>query len=75
MDQALRDPVTFYNNVTAYDMLEFLLTNSGGLHDVDLATLPSTMLQYYAKEDSIPKFITFPSVTTTINTMPPRTIR
>jgi len=39
----LRDATTFYNNVTAYTMLEFLRTNSGGLHDVDLATLPSDM--------------------------------
>jgi len=38
----LRDATTFFNNVTAYTMLEFLRTNSGGLHDVDLATLPST---------------------------------
>ena len=36
----LRDPTTFYNNVTAYNMLEFLCTNSGG----DLATIPSDML-------------------------------
>ena len=53
----LRDPVTFYNNVTGYDMLEFLRINSGGLHDVDLASLPSTMLEYYAKHESIPEFI------------------
>lgn len=38
-------------------MLNFLHTNSGGLKDVDLATLPSTMLHYYSQEDSIPKFI------------------
>lgn len=55
--KALRDPLTFYNNVTAYDMLEFLRTNSGGLHDVDVATLPSAMLHYYANNDSIPEFI------------------
>jgi hypothetical protein len=55
--KALRDPTTFYNNVTAYDMLEFLRTNSGGLHNVDVATLPSKMLQYYANNDSIPEFI------------------
>jgi hypothetical protein len=55
--KALRDPLTFYNNVTAYDMLEFLRRNSGGLHNVDVATLPSAMLHYYANNDSIPEFI------------------
>ena len=49
----LRDPTTFYNNVTAYDMLEFLCTNSGG----DLATIPSDMLHYYANAKGIPEFI------------------
>jgi hypothetical protein len=53
----LRDPTSYYNNVTAYTMLEFLRTNSGGLHDVDLATLPSDMLHYYAITEGMPKFI------------------
>ena len=53
----LRDATTFFNNVTAYTMLEFLRTNSGGLHDVDLATLPSNMLHYYATAEGIPEFI------------------
>ena len=53
----LRDATTFFNNVTAYTMLEFLRTNSGGLHDVDLATLPSDMLHYYATAEGIPEFI------------------
>ena len=53
----LRDPTTFYNNVTGYTMLEFLRTNSGGLHDVDLATLPSDMLHYYVAAEGIPEFI------------------
>ena len=53
----LRDATTFYNNVTAYTMLEFLHTNSGGLNVVDLATLPSDMLQYYATAEGIPEFI------------------
>lgn len=38
-------------------MLEFFRANSGGLHNVDLATLPSDMLHYYANSNSIPKFI------------------
>jgi hypothetical protein len=49
----LRDPTTFYNNVTAYDMLKFLCTNSGG----DLAMIPSDMLHYYANAEGIPEFI------------------
>ena len=32
----LRDATSYYNNVMAYTMLEFLRTNSGGLHDIDL---------------------------------------
>ena len=53
----LRDPTSYYNNVTGYTMLEYLRTNSGGLHDVDLATLPSDMLHYYAAAEGIPEFI------------------
>ena len=55
--KTLRHPVTFYNNVTAYALLEHLRDNSGGLHGNDLATLPSEMLHYYANEDGIPEFI------------------
>jgi hypothetical protein len=55
--KALRDTVTFYNNVTAYNMFEHLCTNSGGLHNVDLATLPADMLHYYATAEGIPEFI------------------
>ena len=55
--KALCDAVTFYNNVTGYDMFEHLRTNSGGLHDVDLASLPAEMLHYYEKAASIPEFI------------------
>jgi hypothetical protein len=53
----LRHPITFYNNVTAYDLLEYLRTNSGGLHNTDLATLPTEMVHYYANENGIPEFI------------------
>jgi hypothetical protein len=55
--KALRHPVTFYNNVTAFTLLEYLHTNSGGLHSNDLATLPSEMLHYYADAEGIPEFI------------------
>ncbi len=50
-------PITFYNNVMAYDLLEYLHTNSGGLHNTDLATLPTEMLHYYTNKDGIPEFI------------------
>ncbi len=53
----LHHPITFYNNVTAYNLLEYLRTNSGGLHNTDLALLPTEMLHYYANEDGIPEFI------------------
>ena len=53
----LRDPVTIYNNVNAYTIIEYLRTNSSGLHNIDLALLPSEMLHYYANEDGIPEFI------------------
>ena len=49
----LRDPTSYYNNVKAYTMLEF----SGGVHDVDLATLPADMLHYYATAEGIHEFI------------------
>jgi hypothetical protein len=53
-----RDPTSYYNNVMEYDILAFLHTNSGGLHDVDLATLSSSdMLHYYATAEGIPEFI------------------
>jgi hypothetical protein len=53
----LRHPITFYNSVMAYDLVEYLRTNSGGLHNTNLATLPTEMLYYYANEDGIPEFI------------------
>lgn len=60
--KALHDPVTFYNNVTAYNMVEFLCTNSGGLHDVNIATLPSTMLHYHANTKQHPPIHPQPQV-------------
>ena len=55
--KSLRDPITFYNNVTSYDLLNHLRNNSGGLHNNDLASLPAEMLHYYANEEGIPEFI------------------
>jgi len=53
----LRDAVTFYNSITAYDLLDHLVVNSGGLHTIDLVNLPTEMLQYYASSEGIPDFI------------------
>ena len=53
----LRHPVTFYNSVTAYDLLNHLVINSGGLHRNDLVNLPSEMLHFYEKAEGIPEFI------------------
>ena len=53
----LRNAVTFYNSITAYDLLDHLVVNSGGLHTIDLVNLPTEMLQYYASSEGIPDFI------------------
>jgi hypothetical protein len=53
----LRNALTFYNNVTAYDLLEHLVTNSGGLHSNELVNLPAEMLMYYEESDGIPEFL------------------
>jgi hypothetical protein len=55
--KALRHPITFYNNVTAFTILEYLRNNSGGLHSNDLTTLPSEMLHYYTDAEGISEFI------------------
>jgi hypothetical protein len=55
--KALRHPITFYNNVTAYNLLKYLQTNSCGLRNNDLATLPAAMLHFYADVEGIPEFI------------------
>ena len=55
--KSLRDPITFYNNVTSYNLLEHLRDNSGGLHNNDLAALPAEMMNYYANVEGIPEFI------------------
>ena len=49
--------MTFYNNVTAYDLLEHLVTNSGGLHNNELLSLPEKMLSYYKDSEGIPEFL------------------
>jgi len=49
--------LTFYNNVTAYALLQHLTTNSGGLHNNELVNLPTEMLSYYEESEGIPKFL------------------
>jgi hypothetical protein len=53
----LRDPLTFYNNVTAYAILQHITTNSGGLHSNELVNLPTKMLLYYEEAKGIPEFL------------------
>ena len=49
--------VTFYNSVKAYNLLQRLIVNSGGLHQNDLINLQTKMLYYYAESEGIPEFI------------------
>jgi hypothetical protein len=55
--KSLRHPITFYNNVTSYILLEHLRTNSGGLQNTNIAALPTEMFQYYSNKEGIPEFI------------------
>ena len=48
---------TFYNNVSAYTLLEHFKTNCGGLHTTDLINLPTQMIVYYANTAGIPEYI------------------
>jgi hypothetical protein len=49
--------LTFYNNVTAYAILQHITTNSGGLHSNELVNLPTEMLSYYEEAKGIPEFL------------------
>jgi len=53
----LRDALTFYNNVTAYALLQHLTSSSGGLHNNELVNLPTEMLSYYEESEGIPEFL------------------
>jgi len=53
----LRHALTFYNNFTAYALLQHLTTNSGGLHNNELVSLPTEMLSYYEESEGIPEFL------------------
>ncbi len=53
----LKDAKTFYTKVTAIDIMALLDANSRGLHAVDMISLRTNMMQYYAEADGIPQFI------------------
>jgi hypothetical protein len=53
----LKDSESFYNAVTAADLIDHLDKNCGGLHAIDLVNLPTEMLAYYAAAEGIPKYI------------------
>ena len=51
----LKDLVSFYNAITAADLIILLDKNCGGLHAIDLINLPTEMLAYYAAAEGIPE--------------------
>jgi hypothetical protein len=53
----LKDTKTFCTKVTALEIMAHLITNSGGLHAIDMISLRSNMTQYYVQADGIPQFI------------------
>ena len=53
----LRDPETFYLNVTALALLNHLRNRSGGLHALDIVLLTIQMSQYYEGTPIIPEYI------------------
>jgi hypothetical protein len=53
----LRDPETFYSNVTALALLNHLCDRLGGLHALDMVSLTIQMSQYYKGTPIIPKYI------------------
>ena len=57
LNKELKVTGTFYNNVSAYNLLEHLKTNCGGLHTTDLINLPTQMIRYYANTAGILEYI------------------
>ena len=53
----LRDPETFYSNVTALALLNHLRDRSGGLHALDFVNLTVQMSQFYEGSPTIPEYI------------------
>ena len=48
---------SFYNSVTAKQLMDHLDANCGGLHPVDLINLPTEMMTFYATAEGIPEYI------------------
>jgi hypothetical protein len=53
----LRDPKTFYSNVTALVIFNHLCKHFGGLHVLDMVLLTTQMNQYYKGMTDIPEYI------------------
>jgi hypothetical protein len=53
----LRDPETFYSNVTTLALLNHLPDRSGGLHALDMVSLTIQMSQFYEGTPIIPEYI------------------
>ena len=53
----LRNPETFYSNVTALALLNHLCAHLGGLHAVDMVTLTLQMSKYYKGVPDVPEYI------------------
>jgi hypothetical protein len=49
----LKDAETFYTKVVASEIMALLDANSGGLHAVDMISLPTNMTQYYLQADGV----------------------
>jgi hypothetical protein len=52
----LKDPMSFYNTVTAHELLSHLDDNCGGLHPVELINVPTEMIGFYAASIGIPEY-------------------
>jgi hypothetical protein len=54
---SLRDPKTFYSNVTALAIFNHLCKRSDGLHALEIVLLTIQMSQYYKGASDIPEYI------------------
>ncbi len=53
----LEDPISFFNKVTAAELLDHLHLNCGGVEPENLVALQAAMSSYYAECDGIPDYI------------------
>ncbi len=53
----LKHPLTFYNKVTAVQLMEHLQQNAGGLHETEAIDIQDAMKAAYAATDGIPDYI------------------